>query len=199
VSVRVAVIYYSATGTVHRLAESVAKGAEADGAQVRLRRVPELAGEKAIDSNPAWRSHVDETKDLIPEATMEDLEWASAYAFGTPTRFGLPAAQLKQFIDQTGSQWQAGVFTHKPVTSFTASDNPHGGQESTILALNNVLPLGLHHRSARLHGFVAVRLWRTTKGASWCASPIGYARADRDHPVASKCSPTGYGGSDPVR
>jgi NAD(P)H dehydrogenase (quinone) len=81
---------------------------------------------------------VDETKDLIPQATLEDLEWASAYAFGTPTRFGLPAAQLKQFIDQAGTQWQAGVFAHKPVTSFTASDNPHGGQESTILALNNV-------------------------------------------------------------
>jgi NAD(P)H dehydrogenase (quinone) len=105
---------------------------------VRLRRVPELAGEEAIHSNPAWRSHVDATKLTVPEARLDDLEWANAYAFGTPTRYGLPAAQLKQFIDRTGSQWQAGLFHQKPVTSFTSAGNPHGGQESTILALNNV-------------------------------------------------------------
>lgn len=137
-SVRVAVIYYSATGSVHALAESVAEGASGAGADVRLRRAPELAGEAAIDANPAWRAHVDATKESVAEATLGDLEWASAYAFGTPTRFGLPAAQLKQFIDTTGGLWQAGVFAHKPVTSFTSSANPHGGQESTILALNNV-------------------------------------------------------------
>jgi NAD(P)H dehydrogenase (quinone) len=136
--VRLAVVYYSATGSVHALANAVADGARSAGAEVRLRRVPELAGEDAIDANPAWRSHVDATKYSVAEATLNDLEWANAYAFGTPTRYGLPAAQLKQFIDQTGSQWQAGVFHHKPVTSFTSAQNPHGGQESTILALNNV-------------------------------------------------------------
>jgi NAD(P)H dehydrogenase (quinone) len=137
-AVRVAVVYYSATGSVHRLAEAVADGATGAGADVRLRRVAELAGEEAIDANPAWRQHVDTTKDSVSEASLEDLEWASAYAFGTPTRFGLPAAQLKQFIDQCGGLWQAGVFVRKPVTSFTSSQNAHGGQESTILALNNV-------------------------------------------------------------
>jgi NAD(P)H dehydrogenase (quinone) len=134
--VRLAVVYYSATGSVHALANAVADGARSAGAE--LRRVPELAGEDAIDANPAWRSYVDATKFTVAEATLDDLEWANAYAFGTPTRFGLPAAQLKQFIDQTGGQWQAGVFHHKPVTSFTSAQNPHGGQESTILALNNV-------------------------------------------------------------
>ena len=138
VSVRLAVVYYSATGSVHALARAIAEGAEHAGAQVRLRRVPELAGEGAIDSNPAWRTHVDATKETVTEATLEDLEWATAYAFGTPTRFGLPAAQLKQFIDQTGAQWQAGVFHRKPATSFTSAQNVHGGQESTLLALNNV-------------------------------------------------------------
>ena len=133
-----AVIYYSATGSVHALAAAVADGGRDAGADVRLRRVPELAGEEAIDSNPAWRTHVDATKYSIPEATLADLDWADAYAFGTPTRFGLPSAQLKQFLDQTGSLWQAGAFVGKPVTSFTSAQNAHGGQESTILALNNV-------------------------------------------------------------
>lgn len=137
-SVRLAVIFYSATGSVHALAEAVAAGGREVGADVRLLRVPELAGEEAIDSNPAWRRYVDATKFRVAEASLEDLEWANAYAFGSPTRYGLPAAQLKQFLDRTGRQWQAGVFHQKPVTSFTSSQHPHGGQESTILALNNV-------------------------------------------------------------
>jgi NAD(P)H dehydrogenase (quinone) len=138
VSVRLTVIFYSATGSVHALADAVAEGGRQAGAEVRLRRVPELAGEEAIDSNPAWRTYVDATKLAVTEASLDDLEWANAYAFGTPTRYGLPAAQLKQFLDRTGSQWQAGLFHQKPVTSFTSAQNPHGGQESTILALNNV-------------------------------------------------------------
>jgi NAD(P)H dehydrogenase (quinone) len=133
-----AVIYYSATGAVHALANAVAAGAVSTGAEVRLRRVRELAGEDVIDTNPAWSSFVDATKFTVAEATLDDLSWANAYAFGSPTRYGLPAAQLKQFIDQTGGLWQAGVMARKPVTSFTSSQNAHGGQESTILALNNV-------------------------------------------------------------
>lgn len=137
-SVRVAVIYYSATGNVHQLAEAVAAGAAARDAEVRLRRVPELAPDSAIDANPAWRAHVDATKNQVPEATLADLEWATAYAFGTPTRFGNVSSQLKQFIDLTGGLWQAGVFHSKPATSFTSAMNRHGGQESTLLSLNNV-------------------------------------------------------------
>jgi NAD(P)H dehydrogenase (quinone) len=137
-AVRVAVIYYSATGNVHQLAQAVAKGAQSRGAEVRLRRAAELAPDTAIDANPAWRAHVDATKDSVAEATLEDLEWATAYAFGTPTRFGNVSAQLKQFIDSAGAQWQAGVFHNKPVTSFTSAMNRHGGQESTLLSLNNV-------------------------------------------------------------
>ncbi|MGY0055461.1 NAD(P)H:quinone oxidoreductase [Streptomyces sp. LZ34] len=137
-SVRVAVIYYSATGNVHALAQSLAEGAESRGADVRLRRVAELAPDASIEANPVWRAHVDATKYSVPEATLDDLEWATAYAFGTPTRYGNVSAQLKQFIDQTGVQWQAGVFHNKPVTSFTSAMNRHGGQESTLLSLNNV-------------------------------------------------------------
>jgi len=137
-SVKVSVTYYSATGTVHRLAEAVAEGAAAAGAEVRLRRVAELASTAAVDANPRWREHLNTVAAAVPEAGLDDLEWADGYAFGTPTRYGSPAAQLKQFIDQTGPLWQRGVMADKPVTSFTAATNRHGGQEATILALNNV-------------------------------------------------------------
>jgi NAD(P)H dehydrogenase (quinone) len=135
-SAKVAVIYYSATGSVHALARAVAEGAEKAGAEVRLRRVPELAPDTAIDTNPAWRAHVDATAD-IELATLDDLEWANAYAFGTPTRYGNVAAQLKQYIDGTGALWQQGVMADKPVTAFTSAHNAHGGNESTLLALYN--------------------------------------------------------------
>jgi NAD(P)H dehydrogenase (quinone) len=137
-SPRIAVIYYSATGHVHRLAEAVAEGARQAGAEVRLRRVPELAPPEAIASNPAWQAHVEATRDRVPEATLEDLEWADGYAFGTPTRFGTPAAQLKEFIDRTGRLWATGALANKAASAFTSASNPHGGLESTILALNNV-------------------------------------------------------------
>ncbi|NKE57398.1 NAD(P)H:quinone oxidoreductase [Lentzea sp. PSKA42] len=134
---RVLVTYYSATGSVHRLAEAVQAGAEEAGAEVRLRRVAELAPEEAIASNEDWARHKQET-DSVPVATLDDLEWADGYAFGTPTRYGAPAAQLKQFIDTASSLWHAGKLADKPVTTFVSSAEQHGGQEATILSLNNV-------------------------------------------------------------
>ncbi|MDP9869935.1 MULTISPECIES: NAD(P)H:quinone oxidoreductase [Streptosporangium] len=134
---KVAVIYYSATGSVHALAQAVAEGAASAGAEVRLRRVAELASDSAIAQNPQWRRHVDATTS-ITQASVEDLAWADAFAFGTPTRFGAPAAQLKQFIDQAGGLWQEGGLADKPVTAFTSAFNRHGGSEATILSLGNV-------------------------------------------------------------
>jgi NAD(P)H dehydrogenase (quinone) len=136
--VNIAVVYYSSTGHVHQLAESVAEGAEEAGAEVRLRRVAELASEEVIHSQDAWHEHDVATRDAVVEASLEDLEWADGYAFGTPTRYGTPAAQLKQFLDTTGPLWLEGRLANKPVTAFTSSMHRHGGQESTILALNNV-------------------------------------------------------------
>ena len=101
VAVKVAVIYYSATCNVYKLAREIEEGAKEAGAEVRLRKVRELAPEEAIRSNQGWHDHVMETED-VPEAQLEDLEWADAYIFGTPTRFGNVSAQLKQFLDTTG-------------------------------------------------------------------------------------------------
>jgi NAD(P)H dehydrogenase (quinone) len=135
---RVLVVYYSATGSVHRLAEAVREGAESAGAEVRLRRVAELAPAEAIASNPDWLRHRQDTDPSVEVATLGDLEWADGYAFGTPTRYGAPAAQLKQFLDTAGSLWQEGKLADKPVTTFVSSAERHGGQEATILSLNNV-------------------------------------------------------------
>ncbi len=137
-SAHLLVVYYSATGSVHRLAEAVTEGAAAEGAEVRLRRVAELAPPEAIASNPEWTRHRQETDSAVEVATLADLEWADGYAFGTPTRYGAPAAQLKQFIDSASSLWHEGKLADKPVTTFVSSAEQHGGQESTILSLANV-------------------------------------------------------------
>ena len=135
---KIAVIYYSATGHVHKLAEALADGAADAGADVRLRRVAELAPEEVIRGQDAWHEHEVAASASAREVTLEDLEWADGFAFGTPTRYGLPAAQLKEFIDQTGPLWINGALADKVATSFTSSANRHGGQESTLLSLNNI-------------------------------------------------------------
>ncbi len=135
---RIAVIYYSATGNVHRLAHAVADGAGVEGAEVRVRHVEESFSEQLISQNQYWGRHRSEVEDE-PVASLADLAWADGVAFGTPTRFGNVAAQLKQFLDQAGGLWQEGKLADKVATAFTAAMTPHGGQESTILALNNTL------------------------------------------------------------
>ena len=136
--VKLAIVYYSSTGTITELAKELHDAGVKAGAEVRLLKVAELAPQAAIDSNPAWAANHAATAG-IPEASPEDIEWADAVVFGTPTRFGNVSSQLKQFIDRTGKLWQAGNFHNKPATSFTSAMNRHGGQESTILPLNNVL------------------------------------------------------------
>ena len=136
-AVKVALIYYSATGNVYRLAQAIEEGAKDAGAEVRFRKVHELAPEEAIKSNQGWSDHALMTED-VPEAELDDLEWADAYIFGTPTRFGNVSAQLKQFIDTAGGLWFQGKLADKVVSGFTSASNPHGGQESTLLSLYNV-------------------------------------------------------------
>lgn len=157
---RIAVIYYSATGTVHRLAQAFVDGAADAGAEVRLRRVAELAPEHVIDAKPHWRAHLDATAD-IPLATLDDLRWANGYAFGTPTRFGNICSQLRQFLDTTTAPWQAEELADKPATGFTATYEEHGGQEATLLSLYQtfhhwgsvILPTGyLNYDTAHVAG-----------------------------------------------
>ncbi|MFF2848780.1 NAD(P)H:quinone oxidoreductase [Streptomyces sp. NPDC058001] len=135
-SVNLAIIYYSATGNVHALARAAAEGAEKAGANVRLRKVAETAPPEAISAKADWSRHLQDTAD-VAEATGDDLGWADAVLFGTPTRFGNPASQLRAFIDTLGGLWFQGGLADKVYSAFTASNTLHGGQESTLLALAN--------------------------------------------------------------
>ncbi|MER5215106.1 NAD(P)H:quinone oxidoreductase [Streptomyces sp. NPDC002838] len=135
-SVNVSIIYYSATGNVHALAQAFVEGAEKTGAQVRLRKVAETAPEEAVNSRAEWAQHLQDTAD-VALASHDDLDWADAVLFGTPTRFGNPASQLRAFIETTGPLWGQGKLAGKVYSAFTSSGTAHGGQESTLLALAN--------------------------------------------------------------
>ncbi|MFD5574497.1 NAD(P)H:quinone oxidoreductase [Streptomyces cadmiisoli] len=138
--VKLAIVYYSATGIISAIADEIAQAAEKAGAEVRLRKAAELAPQAAIDANPLWAANASATAG-IPNATPEDLEWADAVIFGSPTRFGNIASQLKQFIDTLGGLWAQGKLADKVYSGFTSSATNHGGQESTLLALYN----SIHH------------------------------------------------------
>ncbi|WP_042143209.1 NAD(P)H:quinone oxidoreductase [Paucisalibacillus sp. EB02] len=134
IMVKLAVIYYSSTGTNYQLAKWAEEAGKDAGAEVKVVKVPELAPEAAIASNPAWKEHVDATKD-VPVATSEDIEWADAIIFSVPTRFGNVASQMKQFLDTQGGLWATGKTVNKVVSAMTSAQNSHGGQEATVLAL----------------------------------------------------------------
>ncbi|QDI91348.1 NAD(P)H:quinone oxidoreductase [Salicibibacter halophilus] len=129
--VKVAVIYYSSTGTNYQLAKWAEEGAKQEGAEVKLVKVAELAPQTAIDSNSAWKAHLEETKD-VPEASVDDLEWADAFIFSTPTRFGNLPSQMKQFLDTAGGLWGQGKLVNKVASGISSAGNPRGGQEKTV-------------------------------------------------------------------
>ncbi|WP_431932102.1 NAD(P)H:quinone oxidoreductase [Micromonospora sp. RP3T] len=135
--VKVAVIYYSATGITYQMARAAVEAAEEAGAEVRLRKVRELAPDEAIRSNSGWQAHRLETQDVM-EAEPDDLSWADVVIMGSPTRYGMIAAQLKQFIDTTGPLWANGALADKIYTGFTSTATSHGGQEATLLSLYTV-------------------------------------------------------------
>lgn len=136
--VNIAVIYYSSTGTIHRIATEITETAEKSGANVRLRKAAELAPRSAIDTKPAWAAHIADTAD-VPVVTAEDVLWADGIAFGTPSRFGNIAGQLKQFLDSLGPLWIRGDLASKAYTAFTSGSTDHGGMETTLVAIYNMV------------------------------------------------------------
>ncbi|MDN6640058.1 MAG: NAD(P)H:quinone oxidoreductase [Tetragenococcus sp.] len=131
---KISIVYYSSTGTNYQLAQWAKEAVENTGAEARLVKAPELAPDVAIDANPAWRAHYDATRD-VPEVTTEDITWADGIIFSVPSRFGVMAAQMKQFIDSQGGIWASGDTVNKVVSGMTSAQNSHGGQEATILSL----------------------------------------------------------------
>ena len=133
---KILVLYYSAYGHIETMAQAVAAGAREVGAQVDIRRVPELVPEAV-----AKASHF-KTDQAAAIATVEELPSYDAIVFGSGTRFGNVASQLRAFMDQTGGLWAQGALVGKVGSVFTASASQHGGQESTILSF---IPTLLHH------------------------------------------------------
>ncbi|WP_432026534.1 NAD(P)H:quinone oxidoreductase [Streptomyces sp. 1222.5] len=138
--VKLAIVYYSSTGTIADIARELHDAGVKTGAEVRLLKVAELAPRAAIESNPAWAANDAATAD-VPEATVEDVAWADAVVFGTPTRFGNVSSQLKQFIDTLGGLWAEGRLANKVYSGFVSTATAHAGQESTLLALYT----SIHH------------------------------------------------------
>jgi NAD(P)H dehydrogenase (quinone) len=133
-TVRLAIIYYSTYGTNHQMAETAAEAARAAGAEVRVLKVRETVPETVVATQDAWRAQAEKTAH-IPAPTSDDMEWANAYLFSAPTRFGVSASQLRVFIDSLGGLWFKGALANKAVSAMTSAQNPHGGQETTLIGL----------------------------------------------------------------
>lgn len=170
------VLYYSTYGHVFRLAQAVADGARSVAdTDVRLLRVPELVPEEIMQANPGMLAGRELQRE-VPIAQLSDLEWADGIAFGSPTRFGNMASQLKNFIDQTGGLWMSGALEGKGATCFTSTASLHGGQETTIVSMwlplihLGMVVLGIPYSVAEL---LSTDRGGTPYGATTVAGPDG--------------------------
>ena len=153
---KIQVIFYSMFGHIYRMAEAVAEGARSvDGAEVELYQVAELVPESVLEASGAKKAR-DAFSD-IPLADPARLAEADAIIFGTPTRFGNACAQMRNFLDQTGSLFATNALVDKVGSVFTSTGTQHGGQETTILSFIVTL---LHH------GMIVVGVPYSEKGIS---------------------------------
>ncbi|WP_010138561.1 NAD(P)H-dependent oxidoreductase [Oceanicola sp. S124] len=129
---KIAIVYYSTYGTNHAVAEEAARAAREAGAEVRVLRIPETAPQSVVETQDAWKAHLEATSD-VPNATPDDMSWADGYFFAFPTRFGSAPSQVRAFIDTLGGVWSQGGLANKTVTASTSAGNTHGGQEGTLL------------------------------------------------------------------
>jgi NAD(P)H dehydrogenase (quinone) len=138
---KIQVVFYSMYGHVYRLAEAVAQGArQVPNTEVTLYQVPELVPEKELEKSGAKAAR--KTFAHILVAKVDKLAEADAIIFGTPTRFGNMCAQMRNFLDQTGSLWMKGTLIGKVGSVFASTGTQHGGQETTITSFHTTL---LHH------------------------------------------------------
>jgi NAD(P)H dehydrogenase (quinone) len=135
---KILVLYYSSYGHIETMAHAAAEGARGAGAQVDVKRVPEL-----VPPEVAKSSHF-KVDQAAPIATIDELANYDAIIFGTPTRFGNMAAQMRNFLDQAGGLWLQNKLVGKVASVFASTASQHGGQESTILTfIPTILHLGM--------------------------------------------------------
>ena len=135
---KVLVLYYSTYGHMEKMAEAIAEGARAAGAQVDIRRVPETVPEEI-----AKKGHF-KLDQKAAVATVAELEHYDAIVVGSPTRYGRISSQMAAFLDQTGPLWARGALNGKVGAAFASTATQHGGQEMTLFSIiTNLLHLGL--------------------------------------------------------
>lgn len=135
---KVLIVFYSTYGHIVKMAEAIAEGVkEIDGAEAVLRRVPETLSVEVLEKMGALEAQ--KSWDHIPICTVQELAEADAVIFGTPTRFGNMAGQMRQFLDATGQLWMQGALVGKVGSVFVSTATQHGGQESTILSFHTTL------------------------------------------------------------
>lgn len=137
----IGIVYYSMYGHTHELASTIAEGVEKAGGDPQLRLVPELLPDEIVAQQEGVRQAKEQTAD-VPEAQVDELGDFDGIVFGAPTRYGSAAAQLQNFLDQTGPLWQEGTLLGKPAGFFTGAATLHGGHESTILGMST---FAYHH------------------------------------------------------
>jgi NAD(P)H:quinone oxidoreductase type IV len=137
---KIQVIFYSMYGHVYQMAEAVAAGARKAGGEVTLWQVPELVPDDILAKSGAAAARAAFAH--VPLAKPTQLVEADAIVFGTPTRFGNMAAQMRNFLDQTGGLWANGALVGKVGSAFTSTASQHGGHETTLVSFHMTL---LHH------------------------------------------------------
>ncbi|MBZ9780329.1 NAD(P)H:quinone oxidoreductase [Pseudomonas sp. REP124] len=132
---KVLIVFYSRTRSTEILADAIASGAVAEGAEVRLRRAREVVGSEVMQQVPGWFESAEAMNAKYEKPTEADAEWADAIIFGTPTRFGSISSELKAYIDGLGGLWFAGKLNGKAGSVFGSTSSKHGGNESTLLSI----------------------------------------------------------------
>lgn len=141
---KILIVFYSRTGVTEALANAIADGAHALGAEVRLRRAREVVGPEIIAQAPGWAEDAARLNAKYEAPTPADAEWADAIVFGTPTRFGSISSELKAYIDSLGGLWVNGALNGKAGSVFGSTSTTHGGNESTLISMYNFMAhLGL--------------------------------------------------------
>jgi len=179
---QVLVLYYSSYGHIETMAGAIADGVRAAGAQAVVKRVPDL-----VPAEVAQRSGM-KTAQAAPLASVDELASYDAIIFGTPTRFGNMAAQMRNFLDQTGPLWMRGALIGKVGSVFASAATQHGGHETTITSFHTTLlhhgmvVVGLPYSEARLMDNSLVS-GGSPYGATTIAGPDG-SRQPSDHELA---------------
>ena len=163
---RILIAFYSRGGSVEALARAEAEGAEAAGAEVRLRRARELVGPDVMARASGWAEAAERMNALYEAPTLEDADWADGIIFGSPTRFGGASSELRAYIEGMGLLWVQNKLVNKAGGAFTSTGTPHGGTETTIQSL---YPAMVHL------GLVIVPSGYGSPGSRKAGSPYGAA------------------------